>query len=39
MRSGDRPGARQALEKALAASREPLLRRMIEQRLGELDRR
>jgi len=38
-RAGDKDGARAAFEKALAFAREPLLRRMIEQRLDELDRR
>jgi tetratricopeptide (TPR) repeat protein len=39
LRSGDTAGARRAFQKALALAREPLLRRMIEQRLGELDMR
>jgi hypothetical protein len=39
LRSGDVVGARQAFESALALAQEPLLRRMIGQRLRELDRR
>ena len=39
LRSGDVAGARQAFERALALAHEPLLRRMIEQRLKELDGR
>lgn len=37
--AGDRDGARAAFQKALAFAQEPLLRRMIEQRLEELERR
>jgi tetratricopeptide (TPR) repeat protein len=37
--AGDKEGARPEFEKALALAQEPLLRRMIEQRLEELDRR
>ena len=37
-RAGDKDGAQAAFEKALAFAREPLLRRMIEQRLEELER-
>jgi hypothetical protein len=39
LRSGDTAGARKAFETALALAQEPLLRRMTEQRLEELDRR
>jgi hypothetical protein len=39
LRSGDVAAARHAFESALALVQEPLLRRMIEQRLRELDRR
>ena len=38
-RAGDKDGARAAFDKALTFAHEPLLRRMIEQRLEELDRR
>lgn len=37
--SGDTTAAREAFQEALELAREPLLRRMIEQRLGELNRR
>ena len=37
--AGDKDGARPEFEKALALAEQPLLRRMIEQRLAELDRR
>jgi hypothetical protein len=37
-RAGDKEGARAAFEKARAFAREPLLRRMIQQRLEELER-
>jgi tetratricopeptide (TPR) repeat protein len=37
--AGDKEGARPEFEKALALAQEPLLRRMIEQRLEELERR
>lgn len=39
LRSGDVAGARQAFQRAQALAQEPLLRRMAEQRLEELDRR
>lgn len=38
-RAGDREGARYAFEKALTMAEQPLLRRMIEQRLKELEPR
>jgi hypothetical protein len=37
--AGDRDGAREEFGRALAMASEPLMRRMIEQRLKELDRR
>jgi hypothetical protein len=39
LRSSDAAGARQEFQKALALTRKPLLRRMIEQRLDELETR
>jgi hypothetical protein len=39
MRAGDREAARRAFERARESARDPLLRRMSEQRLRELERR
>ena len=39
LRSGDKAQARQAFQKALALVQKPLLRRMVEQRLEELNQR